>query len=219
MDFSLLSDAVASKSYQKITSICDDLMLQARNSPLAYYQSLNLYSMLALGNEEIYVHFECSNTARFLWKSIPSSIKETSPNWWLSGKSVSGCGCGIMQVCTRPFVGSIGAKKFEILLLHSQRNGCENLYTKKMFELLLSAYSTISIQDTALFLGMNEDDATTVNLWKTFGCALCRCAATRLECGPSSRMLTVKKQPVVKEQKIDPNKLQRLTEYVFHLEH
>lgn len=36
---------------------------------------------------------------------------------------------------------------------------------------------------------------------------------------PDSRMLTVKKQPVVKEQKIDPNKLQRLTEYVFHLEH
>lgn len=34
------------------------------------------------------------------------------------------------------------------------------LYTKKMFQLLLSAYSTISIQDTALFLGMSEDDAT-----------------------------------------------------------
>lgn len=34
------------------------------------------------------------------------------------------------------------------------------LYTRKMFQLLLSAYSTISIQDTALFLGLNEDDAT-----------------------------------------------------------
>lgn len=34
------------------------------------------------------------------------------------------------------------------------------LYTKRMFELLLSGYSIISIQDTALFLGMNEDDAT-----------------------------------------------------------
>lgn len=29
-----------------------------------------------------------------------------------------------------------------------------------MFELLLSAYSTISTQDTAQFLGMNENDAT-----------------------------------------------------------
>ncbi|KAF5936881.1 hypothetical protein HYC85_024387 [Camellia sinensis] len=29
-----------------------------------------------------------------------------------------------------------------------------------MFQLLLAAYSTISIQDASLFLGMNEDDAT-----------------------------------------------------------
>ena len=35
----------------------------------------------------------------------------------------------------------------------------------------------------------------------------------------ASQMLTVKKQTVVTEQKIDPSKLQRLTEYVFHLEH
>lgn len=36
---------------------------------------------------------------------------------------------------------------------------------------------------------------------------------------PASRMLTVKKQAIVMEQKLDPSKLQRLTEYVFHLEH
>lgn len=36
---------------------------------------------------------------------------------------------------------------------------------------------------------------------------------------PASRMLTVKKQPIVTQQKVDPGKLQRLTEYVFHLEH
>ncbi|KAF9596919.1 hypothetical protein IFM89_014483 [Coptis chinensis] len=34
------------------------------------------------------------------------------------------------------------------------------LYTKKMFQLLLSVYSTISIGDTAIFLGMNEEDAS-----------------------------------------------------------
>ncbi|KAF5960772.1 hypothetical protein HYC85_001981 [Camellia sinensis] len=31
---------------------------------------------------------------------------------------------------------------------------------QQMFQLLLAAYSTISIQDASLFLGMNEDDAT-----------------------------------------------------------
>ncbi|KAH0783300.1 hypothetical protein KY290_002898 [Solanum tuberosum] len=35
----------------------------------------------------------------------------------------------------------------------------------------------------------------------------------------ASQMLTVKKQAVITEQKLDPSKLQRLTEYVFHLEH
>ncbi|CAL5332385.1 unnamed protein product [Camellia sinensis] len=35
-----------------------------------------------------------------------------------------------------------------------------DVYTTKMFQLLLAAYSTISIQDASLFLGMNVDDAT-----------------------------------------------------------
>ena len=36
---------------------------------------------------------------------------------------------------------------------------------------------------------------------------------------PASRMLIVKRQPVSTEQKLDHSKLQRLTEYVLHLEH
>lgn len=37
---------------------------------------------------------------------------------------------------------------------------CAEMYTNRMFQLLLSAYSTISIRDTALFLGMSEENAT-----------------------------------------------------------
>ncbi|XP_022868414.1 COP9 signalosome complex subunit 8-like [Olea europaea var. sylvestris] len=76
-----------------------------------------------------------------------------------------------------------------------------------MFELLVSAYSTISTQDTALFLGLNADDAANYTLQR--GWTL----------DPSSQMLTVKKQAVATEQKLDSSKLQRLTEYVFNLEH
>lgn len=36
---------------------------------------------------------------------------------------------------------------------------------------------------------------------------------------PTAQMLTVKKRPIVTQQKLEPSKLQRLTEYVFHLEH
>jgi len=34
------------------------------------------------------------------------------------------------------------------------------LYTNEIFELLVSAYSTLSVEDAALFLGMSEDGAT-----------------------------------------------------------
>lgn len=46
------------------------------------------------------------------------------------------------------------------------------LYTKRMFELLQSAYSTISIQDAAQFLGMSEEDASNC---KRAHCLLCLC--------------------------------------------
>lgn len=45
------------------------------------------------------------------------------------------------------------------------------LYQKRMFELLLSAYSTISTQDAAQFLGMHENDATKCKILSYSVCA------------------------------------------------
>ncbi|XP_047168516.1 COP9 signalosome complex subunit 8-like [Vigna umbellata] len=81
------------------------------------------------------------------------------------------------------------------------------LYTREMFQLLFSAYSTISIKDTALFLGTIEDDATNYVLQQGW------------TVDPASQMLIVKKQPVVTAQNLDHSKLQGLTEYVFHHKH
>lgn len=41
---------------------------------------------------------------------------------------------------------------------------------------MLSAYSTISVQDTALFLGMDEDDATNCKFlcYSSFSCSKTR---------------------------------------------
>uniref|UniRef100_A0A3Q7FAS5 CSN8/PSMD8/EIF3K domain-containing protein n=1 Tax=Solanum lycopersicum TaxID=4081 RepID=A0A3Q7FAS5_SOLLC len=130
------------------------------------------------------------NSARFLWKKIPAAVKEARPEVvavWRIGQ----------KLWTRDYVG-----------VHEAIRGFSwKLYRKRMFELLLSAYSTISTQDSAHFLGMNENDATNYVLQQ--GWAL----------DSASQMLTVKKQAVLTEQKLDPSKLQRLTEYVFHLEH
>ncbi|KAJ4716984.1 COP9 signalosome complex subunit 8 [Melia azedarach] len=175
MDFSPLTDALASKSYEKIADICDDLMLRVAAQGVAFQDEWP-YVIHLLGH----IYINDINSARFLWKSIPSAIKDSRPE----------VSCSMED---RPEAMDMGL--------------WWELYNKRMFQLLLSAYSTISVQDTALFLGMNEDDAT--YYVQQQGWIL----------DPASRMLTVKKQPIVTEQKLDPSKLQRLTEYVFHLEH
>ncbi|XVF13481.1 hypothetical protein REPUB_Repub08aG0211400 [Reevesia pubescens] len=149
-----------------------------------------------------HIYVDDINSARFLWKSIRPAIKERQPELvaaWKIGQ----------KLWTRDYAGVYEAiRGFDwtpdtqvIVAAFSE------LYTKRMFELLQSAYSTISIQDAAQFLGMSEEDATNYVLghgWTV---------------DPASQMLTVMKQAIVREQKLDPGKLQRLTEYVFHLEH
>ncbi|XP_065872425.1 COP9 signalosome complex subunit 8 [Euphorbia lathyris] len=197
MDFTPLSEALASKSYDKISDVCDQLMLKfaAEGVP---FQDEWPYAIHLLGH--IYVND--INSARFLWKSVPSAVKENQPEvvaTWRIGQ----------RLWTRDYAGVHEA-------IHgfdwSQETGVvvaafSELYTKRMFQLLLSAYSTITIHDTALFLGMNEEDAS--NYVVQQGWIVDR----------ASRTLSVKKQAVVTEEKLDSSKLQRLTEYVFYLEH
>ncbi|XP_042493108.1 COP9 signalosome complex subunit 8 [Macadamia integrifolia] len=197
MDFSLIRGALESKSYGKIADICDELMLQVAAQGIAFQDEWP-YAIHILGH--LYVNDV--NSARFLWKTIPSAIKESKPEVvaaWTIGQ----------RLWTRDYSGVYEAIRGfewspEALGLVS---AFSDLYTKRMFELLLSAYSTITVGDTALFLGMNEEDATNYALQHGWNV------------DPSSRMLTVKRQLIVTEQKLDHSKLQRLTEYVFHLEH
>ncbi|KAL6297460.1 hypothetical protein ACE6H2_005602 [Prunus campanulata] len=181
MDFSLLSEALTSKSYEKVADICDEQMLQD-DWPYAIHLLGHIYA----GD---------INSMRFLWKSMPATVKEGNPEViaaWKIGQ----------KLWVRDYGGV-----YEAIRGYDWSQEAQDLYTKNMFQLLQSAYSTISIQDTALFLGMSEDDATT--FVQQQGWAV----------DPASQMLTVKKQPIVTKQKLDARKLQNLTEYVFHLEH
>ncbi|KAL5711983.1 hypothetical protein ACHQM5_014199 [Ranunculus cassubicifolius] len=142
------------------------------------------------------------NSARFLWKSIPAGIKEGQPEVvaaWKIGQELWMRKYAGVHEAIRGFNWSPEAKGLVTAF--------SELYTKKMFQLLCDGYSTICVGDTAIFLGMKEEDATTYALERGW------------IVDSASGMLTVKKQPVVSEQKLDPSKLQRLTEYVFHLEH
>lgn len=197
MDYSALTEAMASKSYEKIADICTDLMLQASTEGIAFQDDWP-YAIHLLGH--IYVND--INSARFLWKTIPGVVKENKPEvgaaWKIGQRLWTRDYAGVYEAF-REFNGSPEAQALVASF--------SELYTKRMFQLLQSAYSTISIQDAALFLGLKEDDATNYVLQHGWSV------------DPASQMLTVKKQAIVTEQKLDPSKLQRLTEYVFHLEH
>ncbi|MCL7027913.1 hypothetical protein MKW94_001046 [Papaver nudicaule] len=150
MDFSPLKEAVAAKSYEKIADICDELMLQVTAQGIAYQEEWP-YAIHLLGH--IYVND--INNARFLWKLIPSSVKENQLEVvaaWKIGQ----------QLWLRDYAGVYEAIRGFNWSPEAQGlvNSFSEIYTNRMFQLLLSAYSTISIRDAALFIGMNEEDVT-----------------------------------------------------------
>lgn len=197
MDFSFLTEAISSGSYDKIAVICDNLMLQVSAEGISFQNDWP-YAIHLLGH----IYAGDINSARFLWKSMPSAVKDSQLEvvaaWRIGQKLWTRDYAGVYEAI-RSFNWSLQTQP--VVAAFSEK------YTKKMFQLLLDAYSTISVQDAELFLGMSEDDVTKYVLQE--GWSL----------DSASRMFTVKKQSIVAEQKLDPSKLQRLTEYVFHLEH
>ncbi|XP_050377211.1 COP9 signalosome complex subunit 8 [Argentina anserina] len=197
MDFSPLSEALASKSYERVADICDQLMLQVAAEGVSFQEDWP-YAIHLLGH----IYAGDINSMRFLWKSMPSAFKENKPEVkaaWRIGQKLWVRDHGGVYEAIRGFDWSQEAQGLVAAF--------SAIYTTKMFQLLESAYSTISIQDTALYLGMSDADAS--NYVQQHGWIV----------DPTSQMITVKKQPVFTEQKLNPSKLQSLTEYVFHLEH
>ncbi|KAF8111793.1 hypothetical protein N665_0072s0007 [Sinapis alba] len=197
MDFSPVTDALAVKSFDKVADICDNLMLQVASEGISFHDDWP-YAIHLIG----YFYVDDCDSARFLWKTIPTSVKESNPEVaaaWRIGQKLWTIDYAAVYEAIRGFDWSQDAKDMVAAF--------SDVYTKRMFQLLLSAYSTITIRDLALFLGMTEDDATTYvveNGWTV---------------DAASQMVSVKKQAIKREQKVDSSKLQRLTEYVFHLEH
>ncbi|XP_010527435.1 PREDICTED: COP9 signalosome complex subunit 8-like [Tarenaya hassleriana] len=197
MDLSPIREALAAKSFDRIADLCDNLWLQVAAEGIPYHDEWP-YLIHLLGH----IYADDLNSARFLWKTIPTNIRESRPELtaaWNVGQKLWTHEYASVYEAIRGYDWSEEAK--DIVAAFS------DLYTKKMFQLLLSAYSTITIRDMALFLGMTEADAISYVMQQGW------------EVDSASQMVTVKKQTTKTEQKLDASKLQRLTEYVFHLEH
>uniref|UniRef100_A0A7N0UEL2 COP9 signalosome complex subunit 8 n=1 Tax=Kalanchoe fedtschenkoi TaxID=63787 RepID=A0A7N0UEL2_KALFE len=197
MDFSALSDALSSASFYKIADVCEEILLQVAADAIPFQNDWP-YSIHLLG----YIYIEDINSARYLWKSIPPEIKEANPEVVAAWKIGQRLWARDYQGVYQTIRGFNWTQQVQLII-----SAISERFTEKMFQLLLSAYSTISIHDAALFLGMNEGDATNYVLGRGW------------TVDPVTQMLTVKKPQAVKEQILDISKLQSLTEYVVHLEH
>ncbi|CAM8932188.1 unnamed protein product [Rhodiola kirilowii] len=189
--------ALATASFHTIADICEDIMLQAAADGIPYHNDWP-YAIHLLG----YIYIDDINSARFLWKSMPAEIKEAKPEVVAAWKIGQCLWTHDYQGVYEAFRGFDWSQQVQLIV-----SAFSERFTEKMFQLLLSAYSTISIRDAALFLGMDEKMSQTVHVlgrgWNV---------------DPATQMLTVKKPVPQKEQKLDISKLQSLTEYVVHLE-
>ncbi|XP_066346758.1 COP9 signalosome complex subunit 8-like [Miscanthus floridulus] len=195
MDLSAVLAALSDKSYSALAHLCDELLLQAASKGATTDEWPYSVHLLA--------HFYINdlNSARFFWKSLPQEVKDTRPEFaavWRTGQCLWNRDYAGVNTAAQGFEWGPDLADFITAVLELQQ---------RIFKLLTSAYSTISVADVAHFMGMSEEDAT--NYAVQNGWSL----------DAATRMLTVKKLKAQTNQKLDGSKLQRLTECVFHLEH
>ncbi|XP_006652290.1 COP9 signalosome complex subunit 8 [Oryza brachyantha] len=196
MDLSAVHAALSDGSYAAVALLCDDLFLEAASRGAATDDWPYAVHLLA------HLYLSDLNSARFLWKSTPQEAKDARPELaavWRIGQCLWNRDYAGVYTAAQGFEWGPQIADFVSAFLES--------YRKRIFQLLTSAYSTISVADVAHFMGMNEEDAT--NYAMQNGWSL----------DASAKMLTVVKPKVKTNQKLDASKLQRLTECVFHLEH
>ncbi|KAH9325820.1 hypothetical protein KI387_005998, partial [Taxus chinensis] len=151
MELPELRQAILSNHFHKIADICDELELQLAAQGIKDPEGWP-YSIHLLGH----IYMQDMNSARFLWRRMPSSVKEMLPEVvaiWKIGQCM----------WTHDHAGVHGALRgfnWSLEVQHIITALADN-YTKKVFELLEAAYSTIRVADTAQFLGITEADAIT----------------------------------------------------------
>ena len=190
-----IHNEIERKNYSKVITFCSELELE-----VAEFNSPN-----ELGSRDPFygVHLLCLlilndlNNARFLWKRIPHDIKDSElMSIWKLGKHLWNRNYEDFYSATKS-----APKQYQALiqaLIDSVR--------VRTFTLLSRAYSSISISECSLFLGLSAEETVAFALsqgWST---------------EPHSLFLIPKQQSERVEQKTNINQLQQLTEYMVSLE-
>ncbi|XP_005997464.1 COP9 signalosome complex subunit 8 isoform X2 [Latimeria chalumnae] len=183
-----------SLSFHKLLEQCEDQELEAPGgvaTPQVYGQLLALY---LLNND--------TNNARYLWKRIPTAIKSANPELggiWTVGQ----------RIWQRDFPGiytSIGALQWSEAI-QPIMEALKDATRRRAFGLVAQAYTSISADDFAAFVGLPVEEAVKGVLEQGW------------QADPATRMV-IPKKPDPLPVALIPNEQQlaRLTDYVAFLE-
>uniref|UniRef100_UPI00398F58A3 COP9 signalosome complex subunit 8 isoform X2 n=1 Tax=Pristiophorus japonicus TaxID=55135 RepID=UPI00398F58A3 len=183
-----------SLGYSKLLEQCETQELEAPGgiaTPQVYGQLLALY---LLHND--------MNTARYLWKRIPQAIKTANPELgaiWSVGQ----------RIWQRDFPGI-----YTVISSHQWSDTIQPIMEelrdatrRRAFGLVAQAYTSISADDLAAFVGLPVEDAVKAVLEQGW------------QADPSTRMVVPQKtEPPPVPQIPNEQQLARLTDYVAFLE-
>ncbi|EFJ12386.1 hypothetical protein SELMODRAFT_182492 [Selaginella moellendorffii] len=197
MDINAVRDLIAARRFNEIAAFCESLELEyaARGSEHGEDWPYAIHILGHIYNSDL-------DSARFLWKRIPDSIKQSQMELaqvWKIGQCMWTHDYVAVHEAIRGFDWTPDVKQVVAAVAED--------FSRKIFRLLSTAYSTLSIPDAASFFGLTESE--TIALAEQQGWIL----------DPTSQMFNVRSIPPTAEQKLDTSNLQNLTEYVFHLEH
>ncbi|XP_041056002.1 COP9 signalosome complex subunit 8 isoform X1 [Carcharodon carcharias] len=192
-----------SLGFSKLLEQCEIQELEAPGgiaTPQVYGQLLALY-LLHNDINGVCINY-CRNTARYLWKRIPQAIKTANPELgaiWSVGQ----------RIWQRDFPGI-----YTVISSHQWSETIQPIMEelgdatrRRAFGLVAQAYTSISADDLAAFVGLPVEDAVKAVLEQGW------------QADPSTRMVVPKKtEPPPVPQIPNEQQLARLTDYVAFLE-
>jgi len=191
-----LLDQINQGKFGPVVFLCEEYEYTCAEFPPSKnttpYYGIHLLSYLILND---------LNAARFLWKRIPKKVKETDAELvaiWSIAKHIWKKSYSEIYTAFNAFNwGPVNVTLIQAL---------SESFRSRTFDLLSNAYSSISLADVALHLGISDQDA--INLSARHGWKF----------DAASRMLAPIPNKPAKVQETGLDQLQQLTEYVIWLE-
>jgi len=192
--FTHLQAIINARDYQNLSPFFEQYELTLGGTTALPEWPYNLHILGFLINNDL-------DNARFLWKRIPKHISDANPElqaFWRLTQAMWTRDSPTMYTCLHSNQWSVACSGAVAFLTETIR--------KRTMALLSKAYTTVSVADSANFLGLTEE--LTLKFVELAGWQL----------DVASKMLTVKNAEEEQQATTGYKQLQQLTEYVVHLE-